>query len=439
MIYAAFLIALFTGFLLVSVIDREMELRFRLLFSIPVGFGVNSVIYFISRCLNFYEFKQYALFESIVLLVLLLIYFNQERPDFSKHKFARLSKWFYLLNVYAVCIFFKYFLSNPMGSWDGFRIWNIKAEYLFLNSPLWKNVFALPHFMSHCDYPLFVPSSIARLWQYSGHQSFPASIVFFFIFTFGLVYLLYQALHYFKSDKIAIVVCSVFTISDIFLVNGASQCADIPLAYFFLSGIVCLFLYFKGKRFNTLLLGILLSGLSLWVKNEGFMFFVIYMAVVIGWMLYQKEWKKSVISAICALVPVGCYIAFKKFANAPNDLIMGFLVLKSYSFIFDLHRYAVTFKVFITFVLQKFTIFLALLILCIKGFRIKDKVKIPFILSSLIFVMMCVGYLLVYIMAPHDINWLVENSMDRIILQVLPMFLFLFAISLRIGKPDTVN
>ena len=438
-LFFALIIVLLSGYLAVSVIDRDLELRFRILFAIPFGFAIHSLFYFLLQCLNIYSLSDFRFFEMIFVLILALIYYNQERPDLSKHKFKRLNNWFYLANIYALVIFLKYFINNPMGSWDGFRIWNIKAEFLYLQSPLWKNLFNLPHFMSHGDYPLFLPCSTARLWLYSSHQDFTANILIGFLFTFGLIYLLYQALRYFKSEKVAYAVCTVFMLCDIFLVNGAAQCADIPLAMFFLSSVVCLFLYFKNNRFNTLLLGLIFAGLSVWVKNEGLMFFAIYAAVIFGWFLRNKDYKKSIFTAVLAGITIFFAILFKKFSAAPNDLIFGFNETKSYVFAFDINRYIVIAKTFITLLFKKFFIFLALVLLCFKGFKIREKIRQPFLLSSLIFGLTVCGYVAVYVLAPHDINWLVENSMDRIILQILPVFLFLFSITLRIGKPDSIN
>ncbi len=436
---AAFLIAFATGYFIVSLIDRELELRFRLLFAIPVGYGIHSILYFVYQCLNIYNFKDFQWLELIVALIFAIIYYNQDRPDMSKHNFKKLSNWFYVANLYALMIFLKYFVNNPMGSWDGFRIWNTKAEFLFLQNPLWKNVFTLPHFMSHCDYPLFLPSSMARLWHYAGYQNFWTNMIFGLIFTFGLVYLLYQALSYFKSEKVAIAVCTVFMVSDIFLVNGASQCADIPLAMYFLCSIICLFFYFKSKRFTTLLLGLLIAGLSVWVKNEGMMFFAIFVLTIISGFVSEKKYKKSLIFALYSLPFFACAFLYKKFSGAPNDLIYGFFEIKSYAFAFDLHRYAVILKTFISMVFDKFVLFLALALLCVKGFKLRDKIKKPFIVSAIIFILMIAGYVAVYVLAPHDINWLVENSMDRLILQILPVFLFIFPTTLRIGKPDSIN
>ncbi len=44
-------ITILTGYFAVSIINREMELRFRILFSIPLGFGISSVLYFCTSVL----------------------------------------------------------------------------------------------------------------------------------------------------------------------------------------------------------------------------------------------------------------------------------------------------------------------------------------------------------------------------------------------------
>ena len=285
------LITLFTGYFAVSVIEREMELRFRLLFAIPLGFGINSILYFLFLCFNFNTFEYFKWFELAVAVVLALMYYNEEKPDLSKHKFRKLSNWFYLLNLYAVLIYLKYFINNPMGSWDGFRIWNIKAEFLFQNNPLWQNVFSLPHFMSHNDYPMMIPAVTARLWSYTGVENYAINATIGLFFTFGLVYLLYQALTYFKSEKVAIAVTSVFMILDIFLVNGAAQCADIPLAYMYLAAIVSLFLYFRKEKFSYIVLSLIFAALSAWTKNEGLLFFATpdILSGLCAWAFYDNN------------------------------------------------------------------------------------------------------------------------------------------------------
>lgn len=434
-----FVIPFLTGFFAVSLLDRELALRFRILISIPLGFGVHSILYFIYQQLNIYNFQNFQIFEAILVLILALFYYNQERPNFSKHKFKKLNNWFYLANLYGLCMFLKYFINNPMGSWDGFRIWNIKAEYLFLQSPEWKNVFSLPHFMMHSDYPMFLPSTTARLWNWYGEQSFYINIILGAIFTFGLTYLLYQCIRYFKSEKVANIVCIIFLLSDIVMVNGAAQCADIPIAFYFLSAIICLFFYFKTNRTSMAILGILLAGLSIWVKNEGMMFFIVYIGTILSYFIFSKKTKLLLYSLLCSIPIIVLSMLYKKYTNTPNDLVYGLIIAKSYKFALEPNRYLVVLATFIDMLFKRFYIFLPLAILCLKGLKIKKSIEVPYILSTIIFVGCVLGYITVYIIAPHDITWLVENSMERIILQILPIFLLLISLSMRIGKPDTAN
>lgn len=436
---AGLTITLITGYFAISLMQREMPLRFRLLFAVPMGFSINSIIYFLYLYFNINSFRTFVLIELVVALVLGLFYYNEEKPDLNKHKFKRLSSWFYLLNVYAVLIFLKYFINNPMGSWDGFRIWNIKAEFLSLNTPLWQNVFNMPHFMSHNDYPMMLPSITARFWNYMGGENFLANITLGLFFTFGLVYLLYQAISYFKSEKAAIVVTSVFMILDIFLVNGASQCADIPLAYMYLCAITALFMYFKKQQFSYIVISVVFAALSAWIKNEGMLFFAVFAVTIFAWLLCNKKYKKACLTILIVAVSTVLLALFKKLTHSSNDLVAGFIALKTYNFVFDWSRYLIILKTFAKMIIFKFSLLLVLLLLCVKGFKIKNLNKIPFVLSVIILTMTAIGYFCVYLFSPHDITWLVSNSLDRLILQLLPVFLFLFAINLRIGKPDSVN
>lgn len=183
----------------------------------------------------------------------------------------------------------------------------------------------------------------------------------------------------------------------------------------------------------------LFAGFSAWTKNEGLMYFVIFSFVVLCWFWGTKKYKNAIYMTTLLLSLGFALFAFKMFVSCSNDLVLGALLTKSYSFAFDLTRYFMVIKSLFSTILTKFTLLLVLLLLGVKGFRIKENNKIAFRLSLMIFILCCIGYFLVYIIAPHDINWLLENSLDRIILQVLPVFLLLYGLNLRIGKPDTIK
>ena len=56
-------ITLLTGYFFISVIEREMALRFRILFAIPLGFTINSVLYFLYLFCNINNFEKICIQE----------------------------------------------------------------------------------------------------------------------------------------------------------------------------------------------------------------------------------------------------------------------------------------------------------------------------------------------------------------------------------------
>jgi len=65
--------------------------------------------------------------------------------------------------------------------------------------------------------------------------------------------------------------------SPFFIVLGASQFADIPLAFFFLLTFVFIFFHnrFSEDERGLLILAGLTAGLSAWTKNEGLLFLIL--------------------------------------------------------------------------------------------------------------------------------------------------------------------
>ena len=58
------------------------------------------------------------------------------------------------------------------------------ARFLFRGGDHWRDAFASGLDWSHWDYPLLLPLSIARGWQYMGGESLSVPAVMAFVFTF---------------------------------------------------------------------------------------------------------------------------------------------------------------------------------------------------------------------------------------------------------------
>ena len=435
--FLGFLYSVFTA-LFFGMINKEKE--FRWFFAIPLGFGFCSVLYFLFLLTGISNINIYKIFEFLLIIGLGFVIFTNKKYHNLQFKLPeKISLPLACANLLALMIFLKFYINSPLGNWDGFRMWNTKAEFMFRDITLWKNMFLQPHFLSHNDYPLFVPSSIARIWQYAGSDNSVFHAIFCMLFTFGIIYFLYFAVKYFKNNKLAMLVTLILMLAPAFLVKGAAQCADIPLAYFILSSIVAMFLYFEKKQSSFLVLSTVFAGFCGWVKNEGLMFFAIFLMVLTAYFLIKKYYKQIGIIFLSALPCMILIGIFKAICKTPNDLIQGFFVLKSYTHLFQPHYYLMIIKTFVHMFIERFAILFVSIVLMLKGFSVPVKIKTPLILSGTIFILTCGGYFMTYVLSPHDLDWLLTYSLDRIILHVLPLFLFLYALCLKIGQEDTEN
>ena len=432
---AGILIAFYLGFFFLSPFMKNSALAFRILFSVPLGFSLTSFLYFLFMIFNIYNFSFYRSVE-LVLLVLagIFYYFKNEQepvkiPEFSRPLFWSCSA--------AVIFYLRYFINNTLGSWDGFRIWNIKAEFLYQYSDVWRNVFKLPHFMMHNDYPLFLPCTTARIWKYAGVDSTDLNLITGLIFTFSIIFLLYFTVKKYKNKKLADVVCSILALTVPFITNGASQASDIPLSMFILSSAVALLFFIDERKTIYIFLAVLFSGLSAWVKNEGMMYFLILVMLAVILLIYLKEYKKIIAAGVSVLISACVLFLMKNTAKAPNDLYSGLILLKTYKHLWQIDYYIIIIKHLIKSIFWNFSMAFAYVLLFIPGIKTEKKAGV-FVLWSLIF-LMSAGYFTVYLLSPHDMDWILKNSIERIILHIYPVFILTLALCMKLGEKDRAN
>ena len=165
--------------------------------------------------------------------------------------------------------------QTPLGDWDAWTIWNQRARFFFRAGPQWRQAFS-PEF-AHTDYPLLLPSSIARCWSYLGTDCPWAPWLLGTLFTFATVGVLMSAVCRLRSRSQGLLAGLVLLGMVPFLQRGALQYADVPLSFFFLSA-VALFAHYDASQRpgrGMLVLSGLLAALAAWTKNEGALFLLV--------------------------------------------------------------------------------------------------------------------------------------------------------------------
>lgn len=334
----------------------------------------------------------------------------------GKYKFKpdKRSMLFVFLLLFSLILFLVY--TQQWGQWDAWAIWNLHAKFLFY-SDFWKNLFTNRIAWTHPDYPLMLPSLIALFWKSSGHISFAVPIIVSALTFVGILTLLFFSL---DNPLIKIISVLVLIFDFNFIFQSASQYADTMLAFFYLASTILLSNIKVGensKKNIFYLLGFV-SASCLWVKNEGVIFFIFTSIVLVY--KFRKENRAILQYGLGALLLLFVYGMFKLFLSPSNDILSGQSV-NIFDKILDLNRY-----ITVILYLGKYIIFKFPILLIIIFYIIFSKQKILFTSSFLIIIFTLLVYLSVYIITPRDLQWHIETSLDRLITQLYPAFIFAF-------------
>ncbi|MDD3012141.1 MAG: glycosyltransferase family 39 protein [Candidatus Gastranaerophilales bacterium] len=421
----------------------NLGLKFWLAFGI--GSGVTSIMYFFHNLFWGSNFKSVIISEAFLLVILIIILFfkkpklnilHRKKEDvLPKNALSRIiSISFYTTACSSFMAFLIFSLKDPHGNWDAWFIWNIHARFIYrLNSHLIDFFQSCPDW-SHPDYPPLISATVARCWQYIGHEQLIQSIIIATLFTFGLVFLLSSSLSVLKNKNQGYLAGMVMLSTFIFIKQGATQCADIPIAFFFLSTIVLLSLKDKFNKNSLLILAGITAGMSAWCKNEGMLFIIsIFIARFIA-ILIEKGFKiavKELALFFAGLFPVLIWIIYFKTQLAPvNDIFLNQGIGDFISKILTPERYAEIFSQFIIVIKNYFGRLTGLPLLVIYalliGINVRKEYKTNIITIIITLCLMIMGYVGIYLITPHDLHWHLSTSLYRLLLQLWPCLLLLY-------------
>jgi hypothetical protein len=315
----------------------------------------------------------------------------------------------------------------PFGLWDAWAFWNVRARALSL--PEWQRAF--DGSIRHPDYPLLVPLTVVRGWDWTGNtgDEVPYAVaVVFFLITVSLLFALLRALRGTSSGLMAVAVC--LSTAPV-MVWAASQQADIPLAFYFLGTLGCMACALDQPRYShrwLALLGLTLSAAA-WTKNEGLAWAVIGIVTTSTVLLLRRLPRRGFLWFAAGLAPLGVTLAVFELAHAgPNDLVADQSGEGALAKLTDFGRHRLIWEYFLDNV-PAWVIGLAIYALLLGRRRSSftaASLWMPVQLAGI-----AIAYYLVYLLTPHDLNWHLRTSIDRLIVQVWPGFLFVSFFFLR--------
>ena len=363
----------------------------------------------------------------------------------------------WLLRVWGVMVALATFVvawSNltrrPWGDWDAIMIWNARARFLDRGEELWQLGFQLP--VIHPDYPILLPMSVYRLWQYQGGESPFAPQLVSFVFLLAGCLVLWGTLRICRGSVIAWVGLLALLANSFYLNFGSLQLADVPVGTFLMAGWAMMALAGHQQKQTELasdsssesaaqrsehtwrlwVLAGLMFGCMAWVKNEGLLMLVATGAGVLvtrkpsRWILRDKRLLLAMaLGAVLFVVA----IAWAKFSLAvSNDLFRNQSNQPDdptpWDKLVDPSRHKLIFTAYWEFLRANVTVWssvLLVLLLPIAGWRPGRLGGVLLGMGTALF-LTTTGYYTVYLVTPHDLTWHLSTSLSRLMTQLWPVF-----------------
>jgi hypothetical protein len=368
-----------------------------------------------------------ALF-MLAFIVLAVLLKKSRPPEWQPEPFTAcpaLLKWTAWAAVGGgAWLFLARVMAEPHGRWDAWAIWNLKARFLSRGGAEWSALFSPTLDWSHPDYPLFLPSTVARLWNFAGDGSWLWPAMAAGLLLAVLAGTLAGTLRVVKSGSAAALALLGLMGAWGFADRSAWQYADLPLALFMAASLACLTLYRLRAARGLLVLAGVCAGFAAWTKNEGLLFIA---ALALAWLVDQKIWNqpRPALAGLAWIasgaLPALCAVAAVKFqAPAANDLAAAWADPAMLARLGDPARAGLIARSFTLELLKLATPAAFLAGWGFGGFRVAPRTARAGWFCLAVTGLCLLGYGAVYMTTPHDLAWHLATSAPRTLSALWP-------------------
>lgn len=314
----------------------------------------------------------------------------------------------------------------PHGGWDAWAMWNVKARFLSLGFPAWRDGFLYP--VPSRDYPLLVPLSAARGWALHGGWTTVVPIALAGLFATGTVLAAGASIRREGTTTHGLLTAAFILASPAFIAWAPTQYVDVPVGLYMLLTFVFTAAALRVERPTALwMFAGLSAGLAAWTKNEGLAFLVAAGLVATlacfwhgGW---RRHWRVLAALAGGAAPALIVLVAFKLTVYPHNDIFNTRTPGRFLAGFADEHRVGRVVETMgrelwygganLIGVLPLLAVFVA-----ISGIaRQKWMLAAPVLLTT---GLMLLVHTTVYVVTPHNLGWHLDTSLSRVIVQLLP-------------------
>ncbi len=394
-------------------------MRLSFFFLLLITSGLLSIYYFLLLTIGISN-GLLSLLLSLASIGAIVFLFKKDLKILLKEQLEPKSFtiWFFALVVFGSLILD---IMTVEGRWDAWAMWNLHARML-MDDEMW--IVALQNknmIWNSPDYPLHLPGIIASVWSLLNIKPdiiIPMLVcIYFSLLTLSITYFAIDKKNIWVGCLIVFYFLSHKNIIDLF----ASQFADLLVACLYLAIFVAWDKYKEQKLGWWAFCAGFMLALSLWTKNEA----AIFVALLLIFNIFSVQ-KKDILKLIIGFgIPLFAYLIFK-LGFAPNGYMNKQTSLDKFDNIFDAERYHIVFTFFIETVYERYQSMFAFTVICIAHIlRFK---KLP--INSIVIVAVLAAYLFVYIYYDFPLQWQLETSLPRLLLQIEISMLYISGVML---------
>lgn len=325
-------------------------------------------------------------------------------------------------------------LHQPLGEYDAVAIWNTRALTIWrADEPLPALFARLTLSQAHPDYPLLLPGAVAASFAVAGGESVFIPQAVSLVFLFAAAGAIWLGVRRVAGASTAALTAALFLVTPEVLFWGPAQCADLPLAYLLVLAAAGLARELepdatRGPVDRAVLTGFLVSLLP-WVKNEGLLLGALLTTLWLtsGLLTSALRPRRALALGLGALPGLATVAGFKLLWS-PHAELPDFLV-GALARALDASRWRLVSGAFAAEANPlgagdewSLTV-LVVALLGLAGWATHRRSVPPRRFLRLALAGSVLLWFGVYLGTPADLRWHLDTSLDRLLLQLLPLSL----------------
>lgn len=274
------------GIAVINMIAYRIKIAEKIAFALPIGLGINSLLFFIADLLYFSLQSVIIIIgiELMLCILLSIITVRIRKPAFSLEyipkkidlkKFPLLNlAWIFFMGLILITTSILTYKSLywPISQFDSIAGYDFVAKALAKEGTLNNSIFSLenPIYTIRSIYPPLAPISFGFAYLI-GHTSSQIVVLMFFFSTITSFYLLLKR----NSTHLC---AAFFTLLLIVIPEYAAfstiSSSNVPCVFYTSIGILCLYIWHTEQDQNYFTIGVLLISFAVWTRSEAIVFAV---------------------------------------------------------------------------------------------------------------------------------------------------------------------